>query len=77
VVCLHGLLLFCFKVINPDVVREVEARINRDHVPPILPLVSTPRHVHRKPQVTVMPTVQELYRHSGIMNLFNNDYFYL
>lgn len=66
-VCLHG-LLFCFKVISPEVVREVEARMNREYVPPPLPLVSTPRH-HRISQVSVLPTVQELHRHSGITDL--------
>lgn len=65
---LHG-LLFCFKVISPEVVREVEARMNREYVPPPLPLVSTPRHNHRISQVSVLPTVQELHRHSGITDL--------
>lgn len=68
-VCLHG-LLFCVKVISPEVVREVEARMNREYVPPPLPLVSTPRHNHRISQVSVLPTVQELHRHSGI-TIFN------
>lgn len=66
-VCLHG-LLFCFKVISPEVVREVEARMNREYVPPPLPLVSTPRHNHRISQVSILPTVQELHRHSGIID---------
>lgn len=65
-VCLHG--LFCFKVISPEVVREVEARMNREYVPPPLPLVSTPRHNHRISQVSILPTVQELHRHSGIID---------
>lgn len=66
-VCLHG-LLFCSKVISPEVIREVEARMKREYVPPSLPLVSTPRHIHRVSQVSVLPTVQELHRHSGINN---------
>ncbi|XP_027851338.2 serine/threonine-protein kinase SIK3-like [Aphis gossypii] len=52
-------------VISPEVVREVEARMNREYVPPPLPMVSTPRHSHRISQVSVLPTVQELHRHSG------------
>lgn len=50
-------------------VREVEARMNREYIPPPLPLVSTPRHNHRLSQVSVLPTVQELHRHSGILDI--------
>jgi len=64
------LLIFFFKVISPEVVREVEARMNREYVPPPLPMVSTPRHSHRISQVSVLPTVQELHRQSGIMVFF-------
>ncbi|XP_050426740.1 serine/threonine-protein kinase SIK3-like isoform X3 [Adelges cooleyi] len=52
-------------VISPEVVREVEARMNREYIPPPLPVVSTHRHNHRVSQVSVLPTVQELHRHSG------------
>ncbi|XP_050531158.1 serine/threonine-protein kinase SIK3-like isoform X2 [Daktulosphaira vitifoliae] len=52
-------------VISPEVVREVEARMNREYIPPPLPVVSTHRHNHRVSQISVLPTVQELHRHSG------------
>lgn len=54
---------------------QVERRMNRDFLPPTLPIISTgPRPNHRKSQITVMPTVRELYRYSGIID-FQYKYF--
>jgi len=53
-------------VISPELVQEVESRMNRQHTPPLLPVVSTPaRSRLRKPQISALPTVQETHRSPG------------
>uniref|UniRef100_A0A1B6H4M6 non-specific serine/threonine protein kinase n=1 Tax=Cuerna arida TaxID=1464854 RepID=A0A1B6H4M6_9HEMI len=54
-------------VISPELVQEVESRMNRQHTPPLLPVVAAPstRPRLRKPQISALPTVQESHRVSG------------
>lgn len=52
-------------VISPELVQEVETRMNRQHIPPLLPVVTTTRTRIRKPQISALPTVQESHRISG------------
>lgn len=62
--CIQLVVLFvlynfacCLLVIPPEVVMEVEARMNRNYMPPILPTRKHSRHTQVKPH---LPTVQEL-----------------
>ena len=64
---------FLIKVISSEVVREVEARMNRAHNPPnLLALPTTASFVHRQPRVSQvvcpLPTVKEANR-PGTINI--------
>lgn len=64
-VCVHV-------VISAEVMQEVEARMNRQHIPPLLPAVAPATHHRsrlRKSQISALPTVQESHRSSGIMSV--------
>lgn len=54
-------------VISPELVQEVETRMNRQYTPPLLPVVAAPttRPRLRKPQISALPTVQESHRVPG------------
>lgn len=54
-------------VISPELVQEVETRMNRQYTPPLLPVVAAPttRQRLRKPQISALPTVQESHRVPG------------
>lgn len=51
-------------VISPELVQEVETRMNRQYIPPPLPVVAARQRI-RKPQIPALPTVQESHRVSG------------
>lgn len=63
---LHAILL----VIPPEVVMEVEARMNRNYMPPILPSRKHSRH----PVKPHLPTVQELQGRSKCFYTFKGQH---
>lgn len=61
VMCVCSFFIFCFRmrflsVISPELVMEVEARMKRNYMPPMMPQRKHSRH-SAKPH---LPTVQEL-----------------
>ncbi|KAG8283325.1 hypothetical protein J6590_021226 [Homalodisca vitripennis] len=62
-------------VISPELVQEVESRMNRQHTPPLLPVVAAPstRPRLRKPQISALPTVQESHRVSGPLKVISRN----